>query len=421
MDSVQLDLPDDITQRTRLVWMDAVGKAKEKYGAACCGKDGNYDQMDPTYKAHKESSTRTLETTSGLVFLHAMLGDEDSLMKYQGTRRPHVYTDEGIETLKAWAPDWRGESEEEIAKQLKRAPMYLSGTRYKLMHVARTCKESLGYHVPAKDDMRGDFMGMSDEVVPVIKVMYPERAQESPQAAVAYIHEQSKVLVQELVEGEGQVSQVQQDRIDELELLSRGDEVCDRCEFKCMYPLLNDEHVSAMEWAVATGQGIGRRYAYDGWPGGVRDSEEDGLFFNGTVAADALVEVWREAGSPVVGEVDAVDAVAVTEYTDSDPLVIASGDARGGAYTGVVVGGYSHGKGVMRYDPHRDEVYDRQWANGKRHGHGTHTLSTGTTYVGQWEDDKRSGLGKRTLYNGIVHEGEWVDDKLHAEVIYTNL
>ena len=93
MDRVLLGLSDDITARTLQKWREVVGEAVEDYGAACCQKDGNYDQMDPTYRAHKDSSTRPLETTSGLVFLHAMLGDEGALSRYEGARRPHVYTD----------------------------------------------------------------------------------------------------------------------------------------------------------------------------------------------------------------------------------------------------------------------------------------------------------------------------------------
>ena len=47
-----------------------------------------------------------------------------------------------------------------------------------------------------------------------------------------------------------------------------------------------------------------------------------------------------------------------------------------------------------------DGIYDGQWLNDKRHGHGKHTWTTGdgkgNVYEGNWSCDKKNGQGALT-------------------------
>ena len=50
-------------------------------------------------------------------------------------------------------------------------------------------------------------------------------------------------------------------------------------------------------------------------------------------------------------------------------------------------------------------------SKGKRHGQGTVTYASGTTYTGEWKDGKRNGHGTYTGAGGGTYTGEWKDDK----------
>ena len=57
-------------------------------------------------------------------------------------------------------------------------------------------------------------------------------------------------------------------------------------------------------------------------------------------------------------------------------------------------------------------VYEGEWRDDKRHGHGKCTFSTGDVYEGEWKDGKKHGRGKYTYSTGDVYEGEWKDNKI---------
>lgn len=68
---------------------------------------------------------------------------------------------------------------------------------------------------------------------------------------------------------------------------------------------------------------------------------------------------------------------------------------------------------ITRYEKHTYEggtVYEGEYRNWKRNGHGKMTFSTGDVYEGEWKDDVKNGHGKLTLNNGFVFEGEFVND-----------
>ena len=63
--------------------------------------------------------------------------------------------------------------------------------------------------------------------------------------------------------------------------------------------------------------------------------------------------------------------------------------------------------------------YAGQTLNGRRHGQGTFTYTTGHVYEGQWEDDLRCGNGILSCNGKVIYEGQWKDDKYHGYGEYT--
>jgi Ca2+-dependent lipid-binding protein len=59
-------------------------------------------------------------------------------------------------------------------------------------------------------------------------------------------------------------------------------------------------------------------------------------------------------------------------------------------------------------------VYEGSWANGKKHGLGTHTFPSGARYDGAYRNDKMDGQGTYTFHDGEWYSGSWKDDKMHG-------
>jgi hypothetical protein len=51
--------------------------------------------------------------------------------------------------------------------------------------------------------------------------------------------------------------------------------------------------------------------------------------------------------------------------------------------------------------------YEGGWQDGKRFGHGRHTLPTGAAYDGIWKDNKLWGQGTFMHPKGVVYSGVW--------------
>ena len=64
------------------------------------------------------------------------------------------------------------------------------------------------------------------------------------------------------------------------------------------------------------------------------------------------------------------------------------------------------------------DVYDGDFKNDNRHGHGTMTYSDGDVYVGGWLYDYKSGQGNMTFKNGDTYEGDYMNDKPHGRGKY---
>ena len=83
-----------------------------------------------------------------------------------------------------------------------------------------------------------------------------------------------------------------------------------------------------------------------------------------------------------------------------------------------------HGQGTYtRYYDHCDgtvkDVYEGQWENGKKHGHGKSTDEDTYVYEGQWENGEKHGQGQGTCYydGKVIYDGQWENGKKHGYVV----
>lgn len=70
----------------------------------------------------------------------------------------------------------------------------------------------------------------------------------------------------------------------------------------------------------------------------------------------------------------------------------------------------------MRYS--NGNVYQGEYKQNKRHGHGRYTYADGSYYEGEWFNHKKHGIGKEVSVNGIITEGEWKDGEPWNTVQY---
>jgi hypothetical protein len=76
-----------------------------------------------------------------------------------------------------------------------------------------------------------------------------------------------------------------------------------------------------------------------------------------------------------------------------------------------------HGKGIQTYED--GTIYEGDWANGKRNGHGilSRVLCSQERqriYTGLWKNDKPTGFGLLVYENGGVYEGEFKEGLRHG-------
>merc|ERR1712142_1445505 len=57
--------------------------------------------------------------------------------------------------------------------------------------------------------------------------------------------------------------------------------------------------------------------------------------------------------------------------------------------------------------------------NGKRHGQGTYTWTTGDKFKGKWEAGIRNGVGFLKYTKGTKYEGQWKNDEPEGRGIIT--
>jgi hypothetical protein len=92
----------------------------------------------------------------------------------------------------------------------------------------------------------------------------------------------------------------------------------------------------------------------------------------------------------------------------------------GSIYDGEWIDGERCGHGTITYES--GDKYDGQYRNDKFNGQGTYTWADGCKYVGEWKDGEQSGYGVYTWTNGNRFEGEWANGKREGEgkIIYAS-
>lgn len=64
-------------------------------------------------------------------------------------------------------------------------------------------------------------------------------------------------------------------------------------------------------------------------------------------------------------------------------------------------------------------IYQGNYANHKKEGHGLMKYPDGSVYEGDFHEGRRHGEGKYTYPNGDTYEGEWYQGKKHGKGVFT--
>jgi len=94
-------------------------------------------------------------------------------------------------------------------------------------------------------------------------------------------------------------------------------------------------------------------------------------------------------------------------------------------YTGWYVNNVKCGKGFQTYEDANgfQTCYEGDWANDKRHGHGSlsfdceATRKTLNIYSGEWQNDKMSGSGMKSFPDGGMYKGDFKEGMRHGQGI----
>jgi serine/threonine protein kinase len=152
-----------------------------------------------------------------------------------------------------------------------------------------------------------------------------------------------------------------------------------------------------------------------------------------TVATASIDNAYEEPVAEEVPQEQSNSQVAEGEqrlngYVDSD------GDTFN--YVGGVRNGKPHGEGkatyttgtVTYYDGLRNgrgkmlwddgDSYDGEWRQGIRTGHGTYKWASGGKYVGDWLAAKMHGEGKYTWADGDTYTGDWDDNMMEGHGVF---
>ena len=108
--------------------------------------------------------------------------------------------------------------------------------------------------------------------------------------------------------------------------------------------------------------------------------------------------------------------IEMTEQVSNQLLIDALGDA--GTYSGDVLGGLAHGNGVMDYETGRQ--YSGSWYHSLWQGKGGRmTLPNGDMYEGDFHQHERQGHGVYTWVDGRRYNGEFQNDQRHGDGTFT--
>jgi hypothetical protein len=90
-----------------------------------------------------------------------------------------------------------------------------------------------------------------------------------------------------------------------------------------------------------------------------------------------------------------------------------------GEYTGEIIDGLPHGKGVFKYK--NGDEYKGEFKKGMKDGNGYYKNKEGE-YDGFWKNNKKDGQGKYTFKNGDLYMGEFKVDMFNGQgiLLYSN-
>ena len=153
------------------------------------------------------------------------------------------------------------------------------------------------------------------------------------------------------------------------------------------------------------------------------------------------------SNKPLFNNQQAINPSATSEHHSSEckneqtSVKHVSYSGLSGRYEGQLVNGKKHGKGVQtlssgeRYvgDWSNDrkhgrgvtfyangDKYDGEYANGKKQGRGFYSMASGQRYVGYWRDDRINGYGIYSTNDGNIYKGEFNDGRRHGRGTLTN-
>lgn len=73
------------------------------------------------------------------------------------------------------------------------------------------------------------------------------------------------------------------------------------------------------------------------------------------------------------------------------------------------------------YNAFKELIYEGEYKNNKRNGHGKAYYSDGSFYVGEWKDNKKHGKGVLQRMDGSAIEGTWKNDLYDGRMVIKNL
>ena len=103
-----------------------------------------------------------------------------------------------------------------------------------------------------------------------------------------------------------------------------------------------------------------------------------------------------------------VDLYIKYNLNENDKKYVENYRIENAIYTGEIIQGMRHGKGVQIWDD--GAKYDGEWKFDKANGQGTFYHIDGDIYQGEWVDDRANGEGTYINADGATYQGQWKDD-----------
>ncbi|PRP84956.1 hypothetical protein PROFUN_07341 [Planoprotostelium fungivorum] len=126
-----------------------------------------------------------------------------------------------------------------------------------------------------------------------------------------------------------------------------------------------------------------------------------GEFSNNQISGEGLY-IWED-GSHYTGEVKRGLRHGQGTFTSADNSV---------CYQGCWYEGKRHGQGTLyfRWPDTVNSLYEGEWRNNLKEGHGRIVYASGNTYEGHWMDDVKNGKGRMTWrHENEIYVGDWQD------------